>query len=171
LYNKVEYIGSSKLQSAVYTIASLKKEYKTLAAAKAAHDIKASSWAALAEKLNTPSVEQLQTEIERLKAENTALKQQLTEDRGFDLVSFWLQDGNFERSRLEDFGISKDVLDSTSAVKKVWKELSLCYHPDKGGTQEQQANLNRLQNQMMAMASLAESVNNKSTKKRTAKPR
>ena len=154
----------------MYTVVSLKTEYKTLAAAKAFHKLKASSWAALAEKLNTPSVEQLQTEIERLKAENTALKQQLTKDQGFDLVGFWLQDGNFERSRLEDFGISKDVLDSTSAVKKVWKELSLRYHPDKGGTQEHQANLNRLQNQMMAMASLAESVD-KPTKKRIAKSR
>jgi hypothetical protein len=151
------------------TAESLKKQHKTFAAAKAAHGIKAKSWAALAEKINTV---RLQTEIDRLKTENAALKQQLSENQCFDFVGFWLQDGNFERSRLEDFGILKETLNSMSAVKKVWKELSLQYHPDRGGTVEQQTNLNKLQNQMMAMASLAESVDKHMTKlaaKRTAK--
>ena len=139
----------------MYTIASLKAEHKTLAAAKASTGIKASSWVALVEKLNTPSIAQLQAEI-------VTLKQQLA--NRFDLVGFWLLDANFDRSRLEDFGISKDVLGSMASVKKIWKELSLRYHPDKGGTEEQQANLNRLQNQMMAMASLSESVEKRSTK-------
>jgi hypothetical protein len=139
----------------MYTVASLKAEHKTLAAAKAFHKIKASSWAALVEKLNTPSIAQLQAEI-------VSLKQQLA--NGFDLVGFWLLDANFDRSRLEDFGISKDVLGSMVSVKKIWKELSLRYHPDKGGTEEQQANLNRLQNQMMAMASFSESVEKRSAK-------
>ena len=140
----------------MYTVASLKAEHKTLAAAKAFHKIKASSWVALLEKLNTPSIVQLQAEI-------ASLKQQLA--NGFDLVGFWLLNANFDRSRLEDFGISKDVLGSMASVKKIWKELSLRYHPDKGGTEEQQANLNRLQNQMMAMASLSESVEKISTKR------
>jgi hypothetical protein len=140
----------------MYTVASLKAEYRTLAAAKAFHKIKASSWAALVEKLNTPSIAQLQAEI-------VSLKQQLA--NGFDLVGFWLLDANFDRSRLEDFGISKDVLGSMVSVKKIWKELSLRYHPDKGGTEEQQANLNRLQNQMMAMASFSESVEKRSAKR------
>jgi hypothetical protein len=140
----------------MYTVASLKAEHKTLAAAKAFHKIKASSWAALVEKLNTPSIAQLQAEI-------VSLKQQLA--NGFDLVGFWLLDANFDRSRLEDFGISKDVLGSMVNVKKIWKELSLRYHPDKGGTEEQQANLNRLQNQMMAMASFSESVEKRSDKR------
>jgi hypothetical protein len=140
----------------MYTIASLKAQHKTLAAAKAAAGLKASSWAALVAKLNTPTVAQLQAEI-------AALKQQLA--NGFDLVGFWLLDANFDRSRLEDFGISKDVLGSMASVKKIWKELSVRYHPDKGGTEEQQANLNRLQNQMMAMASLSESVEKRSAKR------
>ena len=40
----------------MYTVASLKAEHKTLAAAKAFHKLKASSWAALADKLNPPTV-------------------------------------------------------------------------------------------------------------------
>lgn len=40
----------------MYTVAQLKKEHKTLAAAKAAFNLKAKSWTALVEKLNTPSV-------------------------------------------------------------------------------------------------------------------
>jgi hypothetical protein len=149
----------------MYTIQSLKQQYKTLATAKAAFKLKASSWAALIEKLNIPTTAQLQENIAKLEAENAALKQQLATAQKFDLVGFWLLDANFDRSNLEDFGISKDVLSSVSAVKKTWKELSLRYHPDKGGTEEQQANLNRLQNQMMAMASLSESVEKRSAKR------
>lgn len=140
----------------MYTITSLKAEHKTLAAAKAAFNLKASSWAALVQKINTPNIAELQAEI-------VALKQQLA--NGFDLIGFWLLDANFDRSRLEDFGISRNVLGSMASVKKIWKELSLRYHPDRGGTEEQQANLNRLQNQMMAMASLSESVEKRSTKR------
>jgi FtsZ-binding cell division protein ZapB len=75
----------------MYTIASLKAEHKTLAAAKAAHGIKASSWAVLADKLNNPQPEKpakpvkptikgLQAQIAELKAENAALKQQSSKD-------------------------------------------------------------------------------------------
>jgi hypothetical protein len=71
----------------------LKKEYKTLATAKAFYNIKARSWAGLAEKLNTPTVEQLQAEI-------ADLKQQLATAQGFDPVGFWLQNGNFDRSKI-----------------------------------------------------------------------
>jgi hypothetical protein len=39
----------------MYTVASLKAEHKTLVAAKTAHKVKASSWQALANKLNKPS--------------------------------------------------------------------------------------------------------------------
>jgi DnaJ domain len=39
----------------MYTIASLKAQHKTLAAAKTAHNLKAKSWAALLEKLTTPN--------------------------------------------------------------------------------------------------------------------
>jgi septal ring factor EnvC (AmiA/AmiB activator) len=79
----------------MYTVAELKKQYKTLAAAKSFYNIKAKSWDALAEKLNAKSISpepsqtdysketfpdrtaELQAEIDRLKTENAALKQQL----------------------------------------------------------------------------------------------
>lgn len=50
----------------MYTIASLKAQHKTLAAAKTAHNLKAKSWAALLEKLTKPqplSLDQLKQAI------------------------------------------------------------------------------------------------------------
>jgi hypothetical protein len=128
----------------MYTIASLKAEHKTLAAAKAFHKIKASSWAALVEKLNTPSIAQLQAEI-------ASLKQQLT--NGFDLVGFWLLDANFDRSNLEDFGFTKDVLETKLAVEAAFAKISL-----PNATLEQQANLNKFRIQLMGMAIYSEEV-------------
>ncbi len=68
----------------MYTVASLQAQHKTLAAAKAFHDTKASSWAALAEKLNNPkpikpTIKSLQARLAELEAENAALKQQLVD--------------------------------------------------------------------------------------------
>jgi hypothetical protein len=73
----------------MYTIASLKAEYKTLAAAKAAHGIKTSSWAALADKLNNPkpaklTIKELQAWVAELEAENASLKQQLADAQNTD---------------------------------------------------------------------------------------
>lgn len=131
----------------MYTVASLKKEHKTLAAAKAAHKLKARSWADLAEKLNTPTVAQLQAEI-------AALKQQLVAAKGFDSVGFWLQDGNFERSRFSDFQAPPETTKKESVAKKFYKELARRYHPDKGGTSSQMANVKKLEDQMMALVDM-----------------
>ena len=61
----------------MYTIASLKAEYKTLAAAKAAHNKTAGSWKALAGKLNEITIEGLQEQVKKLEAENAAMKKQM----------------------------------------------------------------------------------------------
>jgi hypothetical protein len=79
MQRSIEYMSSNQLQTAMHTVASLKKEHKTLAAAKAFHSIKASSWAALADKLNNPpiakpTIKGLQARIAELEAENAALK-------------------------------------------------------------------------------------------------
>ena len=121
----------------MYTIASLKSEHKTLAAAKAAHKLKANSWAALVEKLNTPTVAQLQAEI-------ASLKQQLAAAQGFDLTGFWLLDGNFDRSKFGDFGTPKEATKKESIARKFYKELARRYHPDKGGSDEQDRKSTRL---------------------------
>jgi hypothetical protein len=147
-------MDSNQLQSAMHTIASLKKEYKTLVAAKTAFNLKAKSWADLVEKLNAPSIEQLQTEIARLNAENKSLKQQLTEAQGFDPIGFWLQDGNFERSKFSDFKAPPEATRKESIAKKFYKELARRYHPDKGGTSEQMANVKKLEDQMMALVDM-----------------
>jgi hypothetical protein len=138
----------------MYTVASLKKEYKTIAAAKTAFNLKAKGWAALVEKLNVPSIEQLQTEIARLTAENEALKQQLTESQGFDPVGFWLQDGNFERSKFSDFKAPPEATRKESIARQFYKELARRYHPDRGGTSAQMANVKKLEDQMMALVDM-----------------
>jgi hypothetical protein len=135
----------------MYTVASLKAKHKTLAAAKAFHSIKARSWAALAEKLNTPTVEQLQAEI-------VVLKQQLAAAQQFDFVGFWLQDGNFERSKFGDFGTPPEATYKESVARSFYKELARRYHPDLGGTNEQMANLKLLEDQMMAMVEFNEGL-------------
>jgi hypothetical protein len=128
----------------MHTISSLKAEHKTLAAAKAFHKLKARSWAALAEKLNTPTVEELL-------AENAALKKQLAAAQGFDSVGFWLLDANFDRSNLEDFGFTKDVLKTKLAVEAAFKKLSFS-----NATPEQQANLAKFHLQLIGMATYSE---------------
>jgi hypothetical protein len=55
MLRQAEYTVSSHTpETAMYTVASLKAEHKTLVAAKTAHKVKASSWQALANKLNKP---------------------------------------------------------------------------------------------------------------------
>ncbi len=137
------------------TAENLKKQYKTFAAAKVAKGFKAKSWAALAEKINTAN---LQVEIDRLKAENAALKQQLATAQGFDPVGFWLSNGNFERSKFGDFGTPTDATYKESVARKFYKELARRYHPDKGGTNEQMANLKLLEDQMMALVEMNEGL-------------
>jgi hypothetical protein len=149
---------SSQLQAAMYTAASLKKEHKILAAAKASHNLKARSWVDLAAKINIPTTAQLQANIAKLEAENAVLKQQLATAQSFDLVGFWLQDGNFERSKFGDFDTPKEATFKESVARRFYKELARRYHPDQGGTNEQMANLKRLEDQMMAMVEFNEGL-------------
>jgi hypothetical protein len=52
MLRQAEYTVSSHTpETAMYTVASLKAEHKTLVAAKTAHKVKASSWQALANKV------------------------------------------------------------------------------------------------------------------------
>ncbi len=60
----------------------------------------------------------------------------------------WLRDGAFQLARFEDFGVSDAQLASRSTVRAFYREMSNQFHPDKGGTAEQMANLNRLRSQM-----------------------
>jgi hypothetical protein len=128
----------------MYTIASLKAEHKTLAAAKAAHSIKASSWAALADKLNNPptpkpTIKGLQAEVDRLKTENAALKQQLAtaQDTESDyfvsptaeiVYSIVKLDGE---QRLKALGINRSHYKDAAKAKKWRNDLAAKVHPDK----------------------------------------
>jgi hypothetical protein len=131
----------------MHTAKSLKAEHKTLAAAKSAHKLKVKSWQALADKLNTPTIESLQQKIKELEA-------QLVTSQRFDPVGFWLLSDNFDRSRLSDFNMPEETTKSESLAKQFWKELARRYHPDKGGTEEQMVNLNKLQNQILAFVDM-----------------
>jgi curved DNA-binding protein CbpA len=46
----------------------------------------------------------------------------------------------------------------TSIARKFYKELARRYHPDKGGTNEQMANLKLLEDQMMALVEMNEGL-------------
>lgn len=136
----------------MHTVESLKATHKTLAKAKAALGIKAQSWKALAEKANGPDAE-----LQKLRQENEMLRQLVAELQGrggFDLLGFWLQDGNFDRSRFPDFGVPSDAFYKQSVAKAFHKQLARQYHPDKGGTAEQMANLNRLLDQVLALVEM-----------------
>jgi hypothetical protein len=133
------------------TAESLKKQYKTFKAAKAAHNLKAKSWAALAEKINATCYI---AKIAELEAENKALKQQLATSQGFDSVGFWLLDANFDRSKFCDFQTPKEATKKESIARQFYKELARRYHPDKGGTNQQMANVKKLEDQMMALVEM-----------------
>ena len=60
----------------------------------------------------------------------------------------WLRDGAFQLANFEDFGVGDAQLASRSTVKAFYRDMSNRFHPDKGGTAEQMANLNRLRDQM-----------------------
>jgi hypothetical protein len=135
----------------MHTIVSLKAKHKTLATAKAAYQVKAASWQALTDKLNTPTVESLRQKIKELEA-------QVAASQSFDVIGFWLSDGNFERSKFGDFGTPAEATYKESVARQFYKELARRYHPDKGGTNEQMANLKRLEDQMMAMVEFNEGL-------------
>jgi hypothetical protein len=136
----------------MYSAQSLKREYGTLAQAKSATGLTARGWQALADKLNQPSpdaqIKLLQSQVKQLQQEIIQLK-----NLG-NPIGFWLLDGNFDRSRFTDFDVPQDAFYKASIARKFHKELSRRYHPDKGGTEEQMANLNRLLDQSLALVEM-----------------
>ncbi|MFG6094302.1 hypothetical protein SPB21_03585 [Leptothoe sp. ISB3NOV94-8A] len=137
-------------------VAELKGRYSSFDEAKAQLGIKARSWDALIQKLNKPSPEQeiamLKGQVEALKAEVKRLRE--AGENAFDEVGFWLLDRNFDRAKFEDFGVSEKATEMESEAKKIYIELSQRYHPDNGGLDEQQANINKLRKQMLAVVKL-----------------
>lgn len=124
----------------MHTVATLKAQHKTLAAAKAFHHLKANSWAALAEKLNPqPSIKELQAEIDRLKVENAALKQQLATAQNTDSDYFVSPEAEIVYSiinldgeqRLKALGVNKTHYKNSDKAKKWRNDLAKKVHPDK----------------------------------------
>ena len=148
-----------------YTLEKIKERFKTLKDAKIAFNIKARSWLALVDKLNAPSYEQLKQQLahvlkenEQLRQENEILKKSISKTNEFDEVGFWLLDNNFDRSRFSDFGITEEATKIEFIAKAFYKKLAQKYHPDKGGTEMQMSNLNRLYDQMMALVEMNEGL-------------
>ncbi|MEB3360149.1 MAG: hypothetical protein VKK04_25715 [Synechococcales bacterium] len=144
-----------------YTVEGLKQQFPKLAEAKAFFGLKARGWQALADKLNQPSLEDLKSQLEQLReqvavlqAENEQLRASLAKGNGFDEAGFWLLDGNFERSKFEDFGIGENATEMESKAKAEYRRLAQKYHPDNGGTDEQMANVNRLYEQMISLVKI-----------------
>jgi cell division protein FtsB len=123
----------------MHTIASLKAEYKTLAAAKATFRLKARSWADLVEKIKPDPIVELQAEIDRLKAENAALKQQLTTAQNTDSDYFVSPEAEIVYSiinldgeqRLKALGVNKTHYKNSDKAKKWRNDLAKKVHPDK----------------------------------------
>ncbi len=61
-----------------------------------------------------------------------------------------LRNKNFDNADFEDFDIPAKAFKSTVEAKKAYRELAKKYHPDKGGSEEQMANLNVLFDQINA---------------------
>jgi hypothetical protein len=80
-----------------------------------------------------------------------------TKSSGHDEIGFWLLDKNFDRSKYSDLGVPSEATKSTAVANAYYKQLAAKYHPDKGGNAEQMANVNRLRDQMLAMAEMNES--------------
>ena len=124
----------------MYTVASLKAQHKTLAAAKAFHKLKAASWAALADKLNPqPNIAELQAQIVKLEAENIALKQQLITAQTTDSDYFVSPTAEVVYSiinldgeqRLKALGINRTHYKNSDKAKKWRNDLAMKIHPDK----------------------------------------
>ena len=129
--------------------------------AKEAFNLKARGWAALVDKLNAPSYEQLIEQLSHLRKQNAKLKEQnesllssISRTKDFDEVGFWLLDSNFERSRFPDFNTPSEATKLESAAKDFHRKLSQKYHPDKGGTEMQMSNLNLLLDQLLTLVEM-----------------
>ncbi|MEM8807814.1 MAG: hypothetical protein AAGF01_17480 [Cyanobacteria bacterium P01_G01_bin.38] len=141
-----------------YTEKTLKDQFKSFKQAKSHFGLKARSWRALADKLNSPSAADLEAQlvelnkqIAQLEAENEQLRKRFAFGKNFDEVGFWLLDRNFERAKFDDFGIGIAATEMASAAQKAYKKLAQKYHPDNGGLPEQMANVNRLKSQMLSL--------------------
>jgi hypothetical protein len=123
----------------MHTISSLKAQYKTLAAAKAAHKLKARSWADLVEKIKPDPIVELQAEIDRLKAENASLKQQLTTAQNTDSDYFVSPTAEIVYSivkldgeqRLKALGVNGSHFRDAGKAKKWRNDIAAKVHPDK----------------------------------------
>jgi cell division protein FtsB len=132
-------MSSNQLQTAMHTVASLKKQHKTLAAAKAFHSLKARSWADLVAKINPDLTIELRAEIDRLKAENAELKQQLAIAQNTDSDYFVSPQAEIVYSiikldgeqRLKALGINKSHFKDANKAKKWRNDIAKKVHPDK----------------------------------------
>jgi hypothetical protein len=131
----------------MHTVASLKAEHKTLAAAKAATGVRAASWAALVDKLNSreikpvvdPTIQELQAQIAKLEVENTSLKQQLITAQNTDSDYFVSPAAEIVYSiinldgeqRLKALGIDHTLYTNAKKAKKWRNDLADKVHPDK----------------------------------------
>lgn len=128
----------------MHTVASLKAQHKTLAAAKVATGVKAASWAALVDKLNNPkpakpTIKGLQAQVAELKAENTSLKQQLITAQSTDSDYFVSPTAEIVYSivkldgeqRLKALGVNGSHFKDASKAKKWRNDLAAKVHPDK----------------------------------------
>jgi SMC interacting uncharacterized protein involved in chromosome segregation len=121
----------------MHTIVSLKKQYKTLAAAKTALNLKANSWAALLDKLIDP-VAELKTEIAKLKAEIESLKQPTPNTK---YQSHYFKSAEAELiylivkldgpDRINALQISRKHYSDPKKAKKWRNEIANRIHPDK----------------------------------------
>ncbi|MEA5467503.1 hypothetical protein [Spirulina sp. 06S082] len=148
-----------------YTIKQLKQRFKTFKDAKIAFNLKARGWSALVDKLNSPNHEQLKNQIAKLRKENEKLQQKneelkksISKTHEFDEVGFWLLDRNFDRSKFSDFEVPEEATKLESVAKNFYKQLAQRYHPDKGGTEMQMSNVNRLYDQMMVLVEMNEGL-------------
>ncbi|MCT7963429.1 hypothetical protein NG791_22390 [Laspinema sp. D1] len=148
-----------------YTVEKLKQNFKTFKEAKIAFNLKARSWLALVDKLNAPNYEDLKYQVSELKKENNQLhkenellKASISKTTDFDEIGFWLLDRNFDRSKFSDFGVPEEAIKIESVAKNFYKKLARKYHPDKGGTEMQMSNVNRLYEQLMALVEMNEGL-------------
>lgn len=87
-----------------------------------------------------------------------------------DKMDDLLKNKNFNNAAFEDFDIPAKAFKSTVEAKKAYRELAKKYHPDRGGSEEQMANLNVLFDQIAANIE-KNRKKPKSTKPKSTKPK
>lgn len=137
----------------MYTVESLKKEYKKLQAAKSHFNLKANSWQSLCDKLNgsfakDALIQELKNEIERLKVQISKLSSKsdldllltdLVYKRGVGSDEIFESpeaiEGEPDETGKDDWAYLESIL------KRRYYRLSKVYHPDNKGSNEQMNNL------------------------------